>query len=80
MVPDLKTYAHKECKIVAQKKSLFFGEFCLTSKICLVSVLISASVEGFFVSYMEDFFFICLLSVRIQLYYKYFFGFVTFTD
>ena len=37
------------------KKSLFFGEFCLTSRIFLVSVLLSASVERCFVSRMRDF-------------------------
>ena len=54
MVSDLKTFAHKGCKITAQKKMLF-GEFCLTSRIFLVSVPLSASVERCFVFRMRDF-------------------------
>ena len=54
VVSDLKTFVHKWCKIAAQKKS-FLGKFCLTSRIFLVSVLLSASVERFFVSHMQDF-------------------------
>ena len=38
------------------KKKLFFGKFCLTSRIFLVSVLLPASVERFFVSPMHDFY------------------------
>ena len=52
MVSDLKTSASKGCKIATQKKGLFFGEFCLTSRIFLVSVPLSASVERCFVSRM----------------------------
>ena len=33
MVSDLKTFAHKGCKIAAPKKPGFCGEFCLTSRI-----------------------------------------------
>ena len=39
VVSDLKTFAHKWCKIAAHRKSLLFGKFCLTSRIFLVSVL-----------------------------------------
>ena len=39
-----------------RKKSLIFDKFCLTSRIFLVSVLLSASVERCFVSCMQDFF------------------------
>ena len=38
------------------KKSLIFNEFCLTSRIFLVSVLQSASVKRCFVSRMRDFY------------------------
>ena len=54
MVSDLKTFAHKGCKIAAKKRE-FFGEFCLTSWIFLVSVLIFPLYEKFFVSRMRDF-------------------------
>ena len=37
MVSDLKTFAYKGVKIAVQKK-IVFGEFCLTSRIFLVSV------------------------------------------
>ena len=37
---------------------MFFGEFCCTSRIFLVSVLLSASVERCYVSRMRDFLFI----------------------
>ena len=57
MVSDLKTFAHKGCKIAARKeKSFLFGKFCLTSRIFLVSVLLSGSDERFFVSRMRDFY------------------------
>ena len=39
-----------------RKKKKVFGEFCLSSAIFLVSVLLSASVERCFVSRMRDFF------------------------
>ena len=38
-----------------RKKSLIFDKFCLTSRIFLVSVLLSALVERCFVSCMQDF-------------------------
>ena len=41
-----------------RKKNVFFCEFCLISRIILVSVLLSASVERRFVSRMRDFFYI----------------------
>ena len=47
----------KICKIAAQKKSVFRKIF-LTSRIFLVSVLLSASVKRFFVFRMRDFFFV----------------------
>ena len=50
MVSDLKTFAHKWCKIAAQKKEKKHGEVCLTSKIFLVSVLLSALVERYALS------------------------------
>ena len=56
VVSDLKTLAHKEYKIAAQKK-LVFGKFCLTSWIFLVSVLLSKWVERSIVSRMKDFFY-----------------------
>ena len=65
MVSDLKTFAHKECRIAAQKKKKFFGEFCPTSRIFLVSVLLSALVERFFVSRMR-FLFVNLLYYSWQ--------------
>ena len=55
-VSDLKNLAHKGWKVAAQKKFVFFGEFCLTRRIFLVSVLKSASDGRFFVSHMRDFF------------------------
>ena len=55
MVSDLKTFAHKGSKIARQKK-VVVGEFCLTSRIFLLSVLLSASVKRFYVSRMRDFF------------------------
>ena len=54
MVSDFKTFAHKGCNIPAH--------FCLTSKILLVSVLLTASVQKFFVSCMRDFNVICHMS------------------
>ena len=60
MVSELKTFTNKGWKIAAQrttqKNLFFFGEFCLTSKILLVSVQLSASVERCFVSRIRDFF------------------------
>ena len=56
MVSDLKKLLPiKGCEIAAQQK-VFFGEFCHTSRMFLVSVLLSASVERCFVSLMCDFF------------------------
>ena len=37
-----ENFSHKECKIAKQKKFVFFVEFCLTSRIFSVSVLLSA--------------------------------------
>ena len=54
MVSDLKFFAYKGCKIAAQKICCFFIEFCLTSKIFLVLVLLSISVETCFVSRTRD--------------------------
>ena len=45
-----ETLAYKGCKITPQKKFAFFIKFCLTSRIFLVSVLLSVSVERCFVS------------------------------
>ena len=64
MVSDLKTFAHQGCTIAAQIIIItiifclyfFCVKFCLTSRIFLVSVLLSASVERCFVSRMRDFF------------------------
>ena len=55
MVSDLKTFTNKGCKIAAQKKELFLAKFCLTQQDFLVLVLLSISVERFFVSLMQDF-------------------------
>ena len=55
MVSELKFFAHKGFKIAGQQKVFFFGQFCFTSRICLVSVLLSASVKRFFVSHTLDF-------------------------
>ena len=55
MVSDLKFFAYKGCKIAAQKICCFFSKFCPTSRIFLVLVLISASVETCFVSRTRDF-------------------------
>ena len=49
--PLQKCFAYKGCK----KLVFFICKFCLTSRICLVSVLLSASVERCFVSHMRDF-------------------------
>ena len=38
-----------------RNKKLFFGEFCFTSRIFLVSVLLFALVKSCFVSLMPDF-------------------------
>ena len=48
-------FASKGCTTSAQK-SLFFGEFYLTSRTILVRVLLSALVQRCFVSRMRDFF------------------------
>ena len=45
----------KGVKLPHRKKVFFFGKFCFTSRIFLVSVLLSASVEKFFVSRLQDF-------------------------
>ena len=37
------------------EKSMFFGEFCITVRIFLISVLLSPLVETFFFSRMRDF-------------------------
>ena len=59
MVTDFKTFAYKWCTIAAQffSSSFFFlfCEFCLPSRIFLVSVLLPASVERFFVPGIQDF-------------------------
>ena len=49
----MNTFAQKGCRIAAQKK---FDEYCLTSRIFLVLVLISALVKICFVCRMRDFF------------------------
>ena len=54
MVSDLKTCLIKGVKS-PRKKKFFSGEFCLTEQDFLVSVLLSISVERFFVSPMRDF-------------------------
>ena len=54
MVSDYKTLAHKGCKIAAQFKKI---KFCLTSRIFLALVLLSASIERCFVSRTRDFFY-----------------------
>ena len=56
MVSDLKTFVHKGCQIAAQKKGFFQVSFALLSWDFFVSLLLSASVERFFVSRMRDFF------------------------
>ena len=43
-------------------KKVNFGEFCLTSRIFLVSVLLSATVERCFVSCMRDFLKILIIT------------------
>ena len=52
MISDSKTFFHKGIKIAAQFFSSFFGTFCRTSRIFLVSVLLSASVERCFAKYV----------------------------
>ena len=47
----------KGVKLPREKKSLIFDEFCLASRIFLLSVLLSALVEGCFVSRTRDFFY-----------------------
>ena len=49
----MKFFAHEWSKIPAQKKP---SKFCLTSRIFLVPVLLSASVERCFVSRMRNFY------------------------
>jgi hypothetical protein len=51
VVSDLNTFAHKGCKIAVKKKR----QILVTSRIFLVSVLLSALVERCFVSRMPDF-------------------------
>ena len=51
--PPQKTFALKGVKS-PRKKSLVFCKFCLTSRILLVSVLLSALVERCSVSRMRD--------------------------
>ena len=63
MVSDCKAFAHKRCKIAAQKKVIYFGKFCLTSRIFLVSVLLYALVERCFVSRMRDF---CIIKKNVM--------------
>ena len=46
----------KGVKLPRKKKVCFCGKFCLPSRIFLVSVLLSALFERFFVSRMQDFF------------------------
>ena len=52
-----------------RRKSQFFGEFCLTSRIFLVSVLLFASVERCFVSRMQDFI-LCFSSSSLSYKFK----------
>ena len=52
----------KGVKSPGKTKFVFFGELCLSSRIFLVSVLLSASVERCFVSRMRDFFRMTSLS------------------
>ena len=47
MVSQLKTFSNKVCKMAAQK-NCFGANFALLSRIFLVSVLLSISVERFF--------------------------------
>ena len=65
VVSDLTTFAYKGCKIAAH---FFFGKFCPTSRILLVLVLLSASVERCFVSRMRDFVnaitWFCLINLK----------------
>jgi hypothetical protein len=65
VVSDLKTFAHKECKL-PHNESFFSGVFCSTISICLVSVLLSKSVERSFVSHTGDFFSIGSAQKRIS--------------
>ena len=74
MISDLKPCAYKGCKIAAQLFSFLFlfGQFCLSGRIYLVSVLLSTSAERCFVSRMRDFKarlawnFLCWLSWNIS--------------
>ena len=68
VVSDLKTFAYKGCKIGAQKK-FFFDEFCLSSRILLVLVVLSASVRRFFVSCMR-YSFILLIDIFLADFYS----------
>ena len=54
VVSDLKTFAHKRCKIAAQK-TLVFWQILPYLQDFFVSVLLSAAVKRFFVSRMRDF-------------------------
>ena len=56
MVSDFKTFTNKGCKMAAQQKFVFLANFALLNRILLVLVLLSISVERFFVSGMRDFF------------------------
>ena len=55
VVSDLKTFAHKGCKIADQKIVSFLWNFALLAGFFLVSVLLSALVKRCFVSRMQDF-------------------------
>ena len=54
MVSDLETFVYKGFKL-PRKKRLIFGKFCLSSRIFLVLVLLSALVQICFVSHIWDF-------------------------
>ena len=67
------SFDHKGCKIDERKKN---REYCLTCRIILVLVLLSASVERCFVSCMQDFcddflrFNSCFLKLHLFFYWK----------
>ena len=53
MVSDLKPVAYKGVKL--PHNFFFFGEFCFTSRIFFIFVLLSALVKRCFISHIGDF-------------------------
>ena len=57
MVSDLKTFAHKGCKIAAQKKVSFSANFALLAGFVLYAFFVGVFVGNFFVRVFVSVFF-----------------------